>query len=73
MDAETRRTLAAMVLSMLIRVSFVFLALRERENGASVQKTNEKMKGVGEGREKMRGEEKRRGKRRRKIISFLIL
>lgn len=70
MDAETRRTLAAMVLSMLIRVSFVFLALRERENG-SVQKTNEKMKRERKN-ERQRGEEKRRGKRSRKIISFLI-
>lgn len=40
MDAETRRTLAATVLSTLVRVSFVFLALRQydRENGASAQK-----------------------------------
>lgn len=63
MDAETRRTLAAMVLSMLIRVSFVFFALRERENGASVQKTNEKIKGEGKGKEKIKGgEAKRRAK-----------
>lgn len=58
MDAETRRTLAATVLSTLVRVSFVFLALRQydRENGASAQKnkrenergTRERGRGGGE-------------------------
>lgn len=62
MDAETRHTLAATVPSMLVRVSFVFLALREhdRENGASVQKTNKKLE----------RERERKRKKRRKIKSF---
>lgn len=64
MDAETRRTLAATILSAPVRVSFVFLALRgrNRENGASAQKTNGKTRerereGGGVGREREAGEE----------------
>lgn len=58
MDAETRRTLAATVLSTLVRVSFVFLALRQydRENGASAQKNK---------RENERGTRERGGRRGR--------
>lgn len=58
MDAETRRTLAATVLSTLVRVSFVFLALHEydRENGASAQETNKKKLRKKEGRERREGE-----------------
>lgn len=55
MDAETRHTLAATVPSTLVRVSFVFFALRDydHENGAFAQK-NER-------------EERRRRRRKRKI------
>jgi len=40
MDAETRHTLAATILSTLVRVSFVFLTLckHDRENDTSAQK-----------------------------------
>lgn len=67
MDAETRRTLAATVLSTLVRVSFVFLALRQydRENGASAQKNKR------ERNERERGGKKGGGGG--KIKSFLIL
>lgn len=75
MDAETRRTLAATVLSTLVRVSFVFLALHEydRENGASAQKTeNGKTRETrGRGRDGREGE--REKERKRKIVPFLIL
>lgn len=66
MDAETRHTLAATVPSMLVRVSFVFLALREhdRENGASVQKTNKKLE-----RERERGRG-RKGEKSNRFNAF---
>lgn len=84
MDAETRRTLAAAILSTLVRVSFVFLALREhaRENGASAQKINEKTRerkdenkerGGGKAEEGGGGEEEEKREKRKKIKSFLLL
>lgn len=68
MDAETRHTLAATVPSMLVRVSFVFLALREhdRENGASVQKTNKKL-------EREREREEVEEKEKNQIVSMLSI
>lgn len=49
MDAETRHTLTATVPSTFVRVSFVFLALREhdREYDASAQKKKEDERKVG--------------------------
>lgn len=75
MDAETRRTLAATVLSTLIRVSFVFLALHEydRENGASAQKTENGKTRETRGRGRDGREGGREKERKRKIVPFLIL
>lgn len=75
MDAETRRTLAATVLSTLVRVSFVFLALHEydRENGASAQKTENGKTRETRGRGRDGREGGREKERKREIVPFLIL